>query len=109
VTVTQVDRNWWQRAAASELCAILDAYGQLPCISWLIGPRGVLAGRVGEPADAERRRAVFGQWRDALGLPGEECPAGAGTVYLHAAGYRGPVRVRITASVCVAGSGEDSW
>jgi hypothetical protein len=108
VTVTQAGRYQRQRAAASVPRVILDAHWPLPFISWLIGPRGVLVGKVSEPADAEHR-AVSGQWRDALGLTGEECSDGTGTAYLHAAAYRSPVQVRITASVRDDGPGQDSW
>ena len=47
------------------------------------------------------RRALFGQWRQALGLDEvTETPSAGGTpVYLHARGARGGVAVSVTATV----------
>ena len=53
----QPDRARWQRQAAAELAAILDACPDLPCIAWTVGPAGcVLAGRVNGLASAARVR-----------------------------------------------------
>ena len=58
--ITQADRARWQRQAAAELAAILDAHPGLPAIAWTVGPAGcVLAGRVNGLAPAGRVRDVF--------------------------------------------------
>jgi hypothetical protein len=77
------DRARWQRQAAAELAAILDAYPGLPAIAWTVGAAGcVLAGRVNglAPAGMSGTCPVPGGrrwcWRDiastssAAGRPG---------------------------------------
>jgi hypothetical protein len=99
--ITQGERAWWQRRAAAELTAILDACPDLPCISWTVGPAGsVLAGQISGLAPAARVREVFGAWRSALALaePSEH-QMSAGAVRLHAASRRHEVKVRLTATV----------
>jgi len=97
--ITQGERAWWQRRAAAELAAILDACPDLPCISWTVGPAGsVLAGQVSGLAPSARVREVFGAWRSALAEPGEH-QMSAGAVWLHAASRRHEVKVRLTATV----------
>lgn len=98
--VTHADRAGRQLKAARELAAILGDCGDLPLITWMAAPAGlVLSG----PAPAGRVRAVFGAWREALALDCREWPGGGGTVRLHAAGRRGEVKVRVSATV----SGEE--
>jgi hypothetical protein len=99
--ITSQERAWWQRQAAAELAAILDAYPDLPRIAWTVGPAGpVLAGRVSGLAPAAQVREVFTAWRRALALaedPGQQMSGGM--TWLHAAARRGLVKVRLTATV----------
>jgi hypothetical protein len=99
--VIQADRARWQRQAAAELAAILDAYPGLPAIAWTVGAAGcVLAGRVNGLAPAGHVRDVPGAWRAALVLAGyREHQLGGGATWLHAAARRDLVRVRLTAAV----------
>lgn len=99
--VSQGERALWQRRAAAELTAILDAHRDLPVITWTVGPAGsVLAGQVSGLAPAARVRGVFTAWREALALtedPGQQMSGG--TTWLHAAARRHQVTVRLTATV----------
>jgi len=99
--VSQAERALWQRRAAAELAAILDAHRDLPVIAWTVGPAGsVLAGQVSSLAPAARVHEVFGAWRLALAL--EENPGqrmSGGTTWLHAAARRHQVKVRLNATV----------
>ena len=98
--ITQADRERWQHQAALALAAILGDCGGLPLITWTVTPAGlVLSARVPGPAPAGQVRATLAAWREALGLEDyREWPDG-GTTYLHAAGMRGEVRIRISAHV----------
>jgi hypothetical protein len=61
--IAQADRARWQRRAAAELAAILDACPDLPCIAWTVGPAGsVLAGEVSGLAPAGQVRETFSAW-----------------------------------------------
>jgi len=95
------ERALWQRRAAAELAAILDAHWDLPVITWTVGPAGsVLAGQVSGLAPAVRVREVFSAWRLALALedgPGQRMSGG--TTWLHAAARRHQVKVRLTGTV----------
>jgi len=95
------ERALWQRRAAAELAAILDAHPDLPVITWTVGPAGsVLAGQVSGLAPAARVREVFGAWRQALALEEQRGhQMGGGTTWLHAAARRHQVMVRLTATV----------
>lgn len=98
--ITQADRSRWQQRATSELAAILDAYSDLPVLAWTVtAAGGALSGQVLAPA--ADRRALFAEWRQALGLDeATETPSAGGTpVYLHARGVRGGVTVSVTATV----------
>jgi hypothetical protein len=98
--ITQADRSRWQQRAAAELAAILDAHPGIPVIAWTVtASGGALSGQVLAPA--ARRRGLFAQWRQALGLDEVTgTPPGSGTaVYLHARGVRGGVAVSVTATV----------
>jgi len=99
--ITRQERAWWQRQAAAELTAILDACPDLPRIAWTVGPAGsVLAGRVSGLAPAAQVREVFTARRRALALaedPGQQMSGG--TTWLHAAARRELVKVRLTAMV----------
>jgi hypothetical protein len=97
----QGERARWQRRAAAELAAILDACPGLPVIAWTVAPTGsVLTGQVSGLAPAARVREVFGAWRLALALADyRERQVSAGTTWLHAAARRGEVKVRLTATV----------
>jgi hypothetical protein len=60
----------------------------------------VLAGRVNGLAPDGQVRDVFDAWRAALALEEHrEHQLGGGTTWLHAAGLRHQVRVRLTATV----------
>ena len=69
--VTQADRARWQRQAARELAAVLDAHDGLPPITWLV----------------------------ALALDESRERPGGGTVFLRASARRGGVKVQLTATV----------
>jgi len=99
--ITQVDRSWWQRQAAAQLGAILDAHPDLPAIAWTLAPTGsVLTGQVSGLAPAAQVRGVFGAWRLALALAEDrEHPMSGATTRLHAAARRGEVMVRLTATI----------
>lgn len=100
--VTQADRFHWQRAAARELAAILEANPGLPAITWTIGPGGAISGRVnGLAGFAAEVRGTFTAWRDALGLnePASQSADDGPVMHLRAGGRRGVVTVRITANV----------
>ena len=67
--IGQAERAAWQRRAAAELAAILDAHDDLPLITWTVGPAGsVLVGRVSGLGPAARVREVFTAWRKGLVL-----------------------------------------
>jgi hypothetical protein len=106
--VIQADRARWQRGAAAELAAVLDAHPGLPAIAWTVGPAGcVLVGRVNGLAPAGQVRDVFDAWRAALALEEyREHQLGGGATWLHAAARRDLVRVRLTATV-FAGEEDD--
>lgn len=95
------ERAWWQRRAAAELAAILDAHQDLPRIAWTVGPAGsVLAGQVSGLAPAALVRATFTAWESALALGGRrEDRLGGGASWVHAACRRHDVTVRLTATV----------
>ena len=96
------ERAWWQRRAAAELAAILDAHPGLPLIAWTVGPAGgSLAGRAGGP------RAAFAVWQQALGLDDVlEVPAGDGSaIWLRARARRGGIQVTVTATVTAGETG----
>jgi hypothetical protein len=99
--ISQDERARWQRRAAAELAAILDACPDLPVIAWTVGPAGsVLAGQVSGLAPAAQVRGVFGAWRLALALEDyREHQMSGGTIWLHAATRRHEVKVRLTATV----------
>ena len=98
--VTQADRARWQHQAALALGAILGDCGGLPLLTWTVAPAGlVLSARVPGPAPAGQVRDTLAAWREALDLEDYREWPGGGTTRLHAAGMRGEVRVRISASV----------
>jgi hypothetical protein len=99
--ITPADRERWQRDAARELAAILDAHPGLPPITWAVGRAGgSLAGRAGGS------RAAFTAWQQALGLDDVlEVPAGSGTTaWLRAHARRHGIRVTVTATVGETGT-----
>ena len=97
----QAERAAWQRRAAAELATILEAHDGLPLITWTVGPAGsVLVGRISGLAPATRVREVFTAWRKELALGEErEDQMSGGTAWLHAAGRRHDVTVRLAATV----------
>jgi hypothetical protein len=97
--VTQADRALWQRGAAAELAAILDAHAGVPVIAWTVNAfGGGLSGRVTAPAS--QVRGLFTAWQQALRLDDiAETPSGDGmAVYLRARTWRNGVLVSVTAT-----------
>ena len=69
--IGQAERAAWQRRAAAELAAILDAHDDLPLITWTVGPAGsVLAGRISGLSPAAQAREVFAAWQKRTGARG---------------------------------------
>jgi hypothetical protein len=100
--LTDAERSGWQRRAARELAAILDAHRDLPVIAWIVGPAGsVLTGQINGLAPAVQVRGTFDAWRAALrlGERRETVCGGGGVVYLRAVAYRNQVHVAVTATV----------
>ena len=99
--IGQAERAAWQRRAAAELAAILDAHDDLPLITWTVGPAGsVLVGRVSGLFPAARSREVFAAWQTGLALgDAREDQMSGGTTTLHAAARSREVTVRLTAAV----------
>jgi hypothetical protein len=99
--IGQVERAAWQRRAAAELAAILDAHDDLPLITWTVGPAGsVLVGRVSGLFPAAQARSVFTAWQKGLALEeAREDQMSGGTTVLHAAARGRGVTVRLTATV----------
>ena len=109
--ITQADRSRWQREAVRELAAVLDAHDDLPVIAWTVGPAGGgLSGRIGGLAHADRVRAAFTAWQQALALDDvvETASAGGAAAYLRARAWRGGVRVTVTAAVFTAGEHDEN-
>lgn len=98
--ISQGERAAWQRRAAAELAAILEAHADLPVITWTVGPAGsVLVGRVSGLAPAARVREVFAAWRQGLALEEERGhQMSGGMTWLHAAARGHEVTVRLTAT-----------
>src|SRR5207344_2577112 len=92
---THADRAGWQRRAARELTAILDAHRDLPIIGWTIGTAGArLVGNVSALACGGQVRQAFDTWRAALMLTEHgECTVAGGTTYLRAQASRNRVQV----------------
>lgn len=95
------EQSVWQRRAAAELAAILQAHLDLPVIAWTVGSAGSrLVGRVDGFASPGQVRAAFEVWRAALRLTEYgEVTSRDGTVYLQAAAYRNRVQVGVAARV----------
>jgi hypothetical protein len=99
--VTHGDRARWQQQAARELAAILDEGADLPLIAWTVAAAGgSLAGQV----TGAGARAAFAAWRQALALDDVAETAVSGGTWLRARGWRGEVRVTVTATVPAAGA-----
>jgi hypothetical protein len=99
--ITHGEQATWQRRAAMELTAILQAHRDLPIIAWTIGTAGSsLVGRVNGLARAGQVRTTFEAWRLALGLTEQsEVTSSGGAVYLRAVAHRNRVQVGLTATV----------
>jgi hypothetical protein len=99
--VTQAERAGWQRRAACELAAILDAHPDLPVIAWTVASAGsILVGQVSGPASADQRRRTFDMWREMLlHTPAEEVRCSDGTVVVKATSQRNRVRVTVSATL----------
>jgi hypothetical protein len=97
--ITHAERAGWQRRAAAELGRILDAYRDLPLITWTVGPAGsVLVGQVSPPFGT-RARASFDAWRHALALAEHHQHTGDTVTYLSAKVHRNNVRVVLLADL----------
>ena len=96
--ITQADRAGWQREAAAELAAILDAHPDVPVIAWTVSAfGGTVSGKVIAPAS--QARGLFDAWRRALRLDDvTQTPDGA-TVYLRGRAWRNGVLITVTATV----------
>lgn len=67
--ITQAERARWQRRAARQLAAILDAHPDLPVIDWTVGRAGsTLTGHVDGLAGPATTRVTFDAWLHALPL-----------------------------------------
>ncbi len=98
--ITQADRARWQRQAAAELASILGHCDGLPLITWTVSASGgSVCGRVTGPAPAAGVRGVFTAWQEALGMGDVLEAAVAGGTRLRARGWRGGVRVTVTATI----------
>ena len=99
--ITQAERAGWQRRAARELAAILDAHPDLPVIAWTVASAGsILVGHVSGPAPADQLRRTFDMWWEMLGhTPAEEVRFRDGTVVVKATSQRNRVRVTVTATL----------
>lgn len=98
--ITQRERAGWQRRAAAELTAVLDAHRDLSVITWTVGPVGAtLVGHVTGPVGT-RVREDFEAWAAALTLDEHRrTPGGTGSVFLRAATSRNNVRLGLTATL----------
>ncbi|WP_190813056.1 hypothetical protein [Saccharopolyspora pogona] len=99
--ITHAQRAGWQRRAAGELAAILDAHPHLPIIAWTLAPSGSLVvGQVNGPAPAEQLRATFEHWRSALRLAEpHEVTFSGGSVLLTTQAAFNHVRIKLTATL----------
>jgi hypothetical protein len=99
--ITNAERSGWQRRAAAELAAILDAHRDLPVLAWTVGPAGAtLVGQVNAFAPEAQVRQVFHTWRTALAVPDPgQATFSDGTVHLRAMGERDRVRIVLTATI----------
>lgn len=96
--ITHGQRAGWQRRAAAELAAILDAHRDLPIIGWSLAAAG--SSLVGHISGTTQARATFDAWRAALMLNAHnQVICGDGTALLSAAAERNRVRVRLSATV----------
>ena len=99
--ITHGERAGWQRRAARELAAILDAHRDLPIIAWTLASAGSsVVGHVSGPASAGQLRGVFDAWRVALMLSQHrEVTVDGGTIFLKATIHRNRVRVTLSATL----------
>lgn len=96
--ITHGDRAAWQRRAAAELIVILDAYPDMPTLTWTVGNAGSTLVRQSHGLrPAAEVRQVFDAWQTALALTRSEVVCG-GTTYLRAAADRAGVRVLLMAT-----------
>lgn len=101
--ITHAERAAWQRRAAAELARILDAYRDLPLITWTVGAAGsVLVGQVSSSM-AARARARFDAWRHALALAEHHERISDTVTYLSAKDHRNSVRVVLLADLLDTG------
>jgi hypothetical protein len=97
--ITHRDRAAWQRRAAAELVAILDAHPELPILTWTVGSAGsTLVGQGHGLRPAAEVRHVFDTWQVALARTHDEVICG-GVTYLRAAADRDRVHVLLMATV----------
>jgi hypothetical protein len=104
---SQADQSRWQRRAAAELSAILQAHPGLPIIAWTVCSAGAkLVGRVNGLAPASDVRAVYEIWRTTLSLTEHREHATGSATYLNAATNRDRVRLALSAT---AFDEESAW
>lgn len=96
----QAERACWQRRAAGELAAILNANRDLPVIAWTVGTAGsALVGHIDGLGPAEQVRQAFDLWRAALMLTDHTETISGEATYLHAAARRNRVHTMLTATI----------
>jgi hypothetical protein len=100
LSITQADRNIWQRRAAMMLVRLLDEHRDLPVIAWTVGSVGsVLLGRVNGLQPAATARAVFETWVAALALDERREHSNRTMVYLVASARRDSVTIGLHADL----------
>jgi len=97
---SHADQARWQRRAAAELAAILQAHPGLPIIAWTVCSAGAkLVGRVNGLAPATDVRTVYEIWRTTLSLTEHREHATGSATYLNTATDRHRVRLALSATV----------
>lgn len=100
LTITQAERNGWQRRAAAALVRLLEEHSDLPVIAWTVGSAGsVLAGRVNGLQPPATARADFDAWTDALALDERREHTHLALTYLSAQARRDSVTVVLLADL----------
>ncbi len=100
LTITQAERNGWQRRAAAALVRLLDEHRELPVIAWTVGPAGpILVGRVNGLQPTATARAVFNTWTAALALSEYQERTHLALTYLSAQARRDSVTIVLQADL----------
>lgn len=94
--ITDAEQALWQRRAAAQLAAILQAHPDLPPIAWTVGSAGsTLTGHINGLDPAMSAQAAFEAWRQALPLADQPTAGPRHT----AVGACNRVRVILTATL----------